>query len=616
MCSRLRVCLRALLIVVSVAVAPSPLFAQATGQIMGVVSDASGSVVPGATIEVVSQATGQMRTGVTGTDGFYNIPQLNPGLYQVKAILAGFRTSIRDRIDVVVNESVRADLQLQVGEVSEQVDVSAASPLVDTSNATLGIVIDRQKVVDLPLNGRNFTQLGTLIPGVVAPPGGCSAGQDGNATPGGFGNVTGGFNVNGMRNQSNNFLLDGASNNDSFNTGFVLRPPPDAIQEFKILTHSYDAEYGRNAGSIVNVVTQGRQQRLAAAAPGSSTATMRCRRKNYFAHDEADAETEPVRRRDRRADPEEPVVRVRLLRGVQATSRAQPTRAPCCRRRSATATSRRRRDSRSAHRAAVSRQRDSGQPDQPDLHADSRQLHSAAEHDAQPLTRSPNVEDTREQFGHAIRLPRERPARVLGRYIVGHTDNVNPLGGSNFSPAGNMAMATLQDLMGSDTWIVKPNMINVARVSLQSHLRQAERDQRASIRATSGWIITPSNPTAAGLPYITMTGFFTTGDAQQPFANRANNVFGFTDDFNWVAGRHSMKFGGEMRRDQISSRSSTVPTATSRSRHRTRGTPPLISCSVSRSSTGRRTGDPNMDGSSLDYASTRRTSSGPGRTSR
>ena len=119
----------------------------------------------------------------------------------------------------------------------------------------MGVVIDQEKVVDLPLNGRNFTQLGTLIPGVVAPPAGLG-GQSGDATPGGFGNVTGGFNVNGMRNQSNNFLLDGASNNDSFNTGFVLRPPPDAIQEFKIMTHSYGAEYGRNAGSVVNVVTR------------------------------------------------------------------------------------------------------------------------------------------------------------------------------------------------------------------------------------------------------------------------------------------------------------------------------------------------------------------------
>ena len=93
------------------------------------------------------------------------------------------------------------------------------------------------------------------MPGVIAPPA-ALGGQAGDATPGGFGNATGGFNVNGMRNQSNNFLLDGAPNNDSFNTGFVLRPPPDAIDEFRIFTHAFNAEYGRNAGAVVSVVTR------------------------------------------------------------------------------------------------------------------------------------------------------------------------------------------------------------------------------------------------------------------------------------------------------------------------------------------------------------------------
>ena len=102
-----------------------------------------------------------------------------------------------------------------------------------------------------------------------------------------------------MRNQSNNFLLDGASNNDTFNTGFVLRPPPDAIQEFKILTHSFGAEYGRNAGSVVNVVTKSGTNAAARRAPGSSTATTRCRRATSSRRrpGQAEAEAEPVRRR-------------------------------------------------------------------------------------------------------------------------------------------------------------------------------------------------------------------------------------------------------------------------------------------------------------------------------
>ncbi|HVG85575.1 MAG TPA: carboxypeptidase-like regulatory domain-containing protein [Vicinamibacterales bacterium] len=202
---------------------PPAALAQATGQITGLVTDTQGGVLPGVTIEVTSLATGAVRTALTGADGLYTVPLVQPGDYSVKASLAGFRTALRENLRVTVTETARAVFELEVGQLTETVTVSGTATLVETSNATHGIVIDEQKVVDLPLNGRNFTQLGTLIPGVVAPPSGLG-GQTGDATPGGFGNATGGFNVNGMRNQSNNFLLDGATNNDTFNTGFVLRP--------------------------------------------------------------------------------------------------------------------------------------------------------------------------------------------------------------------------------------------------------------------------------------------------------------------------------------------------------------------------------------------------------
>ncbi|MEZ5288750.1 MAG: TonB-dependent receptor [Vicinamibacterales bacterium] len=262
--------------VVAMLLVPVLALAQATGQISGVVTDASGGVLPGVTIEVTNTATGVVRTSVTDADGGYSVPLLQPGDYDVRASLSGFRTVVREGVRVTVTETSRVLFELGLGQLTETITVRAEATLVETSNATHGIVIDEQKVVDLPLNGRNFTQLGTLIPGVVAPPSGLG-GQSGDATPGGFGNVTGGFNVNGMRNQSNNFLLDGATNNDTFNTGFVLRPPPDAIEEFKILTHAFGAEYGRSAGSVVNVVTKSGTNRVSGSA-WSSTATMPCRR--------------------------------------------------------------------------------------------------------------------------------------------------------------------------------------------------------------------------------------------------------------------------------------------------------------------------------------------------
>ena len=122
--------------------------------------------MPGVTVEATNTATGQVRHTVTGADGLYTLPLLQPGRYDVKATLAGFKPVVQKGIDVSVGDTSRVDIKLAVGGLEESVTVSGETPLVETSHATLGITIDQQKVVELPLNGRNFTQLGTLIPGV------------------------------------------------------------------------------------------------------------------------------------------------------------------------------------------------------------------------------------------------------------------------------------------------------------------------------------------------------------------------------------------------------------------------------------------------------------------
>src|SRR5207247_422363 len=166
------------------------------------------------------------------------------------------------------------------------------------------------------------------------------------------------------------------------------------------------------------------------------------------------------------------------------------------------------------------------------------------------VVRSPNVEDSRQQFGTRVDYQLNEKHSLLGRYMIGHTRNVNPLGGSNFSPAGNTSIATLQDAMGSDTWVVRPNMINVARGSVNRISAKPTVTSGLNLRDL-GFDITPSNATAAGLPFIMVSGFFTTGDAQQPFATRENNVLGSTDDLTRLTGARSFKCGGEVRRDQI-----------------------------------------------------------------
>src|SRR3954465_10726370 len=456
--------LAALGCVLTLILLPADAQAQATGQIAGVITDTSGSVVPGATVEVTNQATGFTRSVVTEVDGAYTIPLLNPGVYEAKATLSGFRTTVRGGIEVVVNGTARAALKLSVGAITEQVTGAASPPLVETRNATLGVVIDQQKVVDLPLNGRNVTQLGTLIPGVVAPPTGLG-GADGNATPGGFGNVTGGFNVNGMRNQSNNFLLDGSPNNDSFNTGFVLRPPADAIQEFKILTHSYAAEYGRNAGSVVNVVSRsGSNDWHGAAWEFNRNDSLQAT--NFF------ATAKPALKQNQYGGSfGGPLQRNRAFffgyyEGFNNRQGTTDTRVGLTQ----------------AQRAgdfsggAVIRDPQTGAPFPGNVIPPSRisPIASSVLNQYIPLpnsagnraVRSPDVLDTREQCGLRGDYRLNDAHTLLARYMYAHTDNVNPLGGSNFSPAGNTAVATLQDIMGSDTWIMRSNMINVLRANV------------------------------------------------------------------------------------------------------------------------------------------------------
>ncbi len=525
------------------------LFAQSTGQVSGQVLDATGAVIPNVSIEILNEGTNQSRTVQTAGDGFYTVPLVNPGKYRVKATIAGFTTQIKSGVEVAVSGTSRVDFTLQVGQVSDQVTASEAAPLVETRNATLGIVVDREKVVDLPLNGRNFAQLGTLLPGVVAPPP-ALGGLNGNATVGGFGNVTGSFNVNGMRNQSNNFQLDGAANNDSFNTGFVMRPPPDAIQEFKILTHSYEAEYGRNAGSVVNVATKsGTNEFHGAAWEFNRDDTFQAR--NFFA-----AAKPELKQHQFGGALGGPVVKNRLFffgyyEGFLNTQGSTATQVVLsqAQRGGDFSGGAAWRDPLNGNAAFAGNVIPTARisPIAAKILSDYIPLPNTA---GNRITRAPSVEDQRHQFGGRTDYRVNEKHSIFGRYMYGHTNAFDPLGGSNFSPAGNRAIARVQDVMASDTWVISPTLINVVRGGVNRIDAKPTVTSGLDI-ASLGYQYAQSNKTAAGLPFVTVSGFFTTGDAQQPFASRVNNVVSFSDDLTLIQGRHSMKFGGEFRRDQI-----------------------------------------------------------------
>ncbi len=535
---------------------PARAHAQATGTISGVVSDASGAVVPGASVEATNRGTGQVRGATSGSDGFYTLPLLPPGLYDVKASLQGFTTLVRQGIRVNVAETARVNLGLTMGSLTEDVTVVGDAPLVETGNATLGIVIDEKKIVDLPLNGRNFAQLGTLIPGVVAPPA-ALGGAPGDATAGvgpggGFGAFTAGFSVNGMRSQSNNFLLDGATNNDTFNTGFVLRPPPDAIQEFKILTHSYNAEYGRNAGSVVNVVTRsGTNSWHGAAWEFNRNDSLQSR--NFFAP--ANQPKPELKQNQFGASLGGPLARNKLFafayyegyryqQGI-TTVLTVPTAA----------------QRQGNFGSTMIRDPLTGQPFPGNVIPSSRldPITQRLLTDFVPLpndganryTVSPTVTDDRDQAGVRLDYRLNNAHSLLGRYLWSHSQRITP---RTVQPSDQIGKATLQDVMLADTYVFSPRAINVARFSFN---RIYANPQVTSGRENSeyGINLPSTNPLAPGLASIILSGFFaagqTLGDPQQPFVERVNNAFQFTDDFTLLSGRHSWKFGFDWRREEM-----------------------------------------------------------------
>ena len=238
------------------AAATLPLFAQNFGDITGTVTDPSGAVVAGANITVTNAATNVARQVQTNATGNYTAPFLVPGNYTVRAELQGFRAATRTEVDLQVGAVARIDFTMEVGGISEAVVVKADSALLASESTALGTVVENKRIVELPLNGRNYLQLLSLSTNVTAE-GGTSGS---NATKVGGDRSTQNFSIAGTRIQFNNFTLDGIANTDpNFNT-FIFRPSIEAIQEFKVETGIYSAEYGRNPGQISVTTKSGTNQ--------------------------------------------------------------------------------------------------------------------------------------------------------------------------------------------------------------------------------------------------------------------------------------------------------------------------------------------------------------------
>ncbi|MCC6588099.1 MAG: carboxypeptidase regulatory-like domain-containing protein [Bryobacterales bacterium] len=221
-----------------------------TATLLGDVTDASGAVVAAASVTARNIDTNVERAAQTDEHGAYRLDFVPAGRYNVTIEHSGFRRRTFNGVVLSVDQTVRVDAKLEVGEVVQEVSVQAAAPLLQTDSSAVSSVIERRQVQDLPLNGRQFLQLALLVPGAVpAPPGSRQASERGTASSA--------ININGNREGSNLFLIDGTLNTDpNFNT-FVISPNVDSIQEFRVETNSYSPEFGQQAGGQINLITRG-----------------------------------------------------------------------------------------------------------------------------------------------------------------------------------------------------------------------------------------------------------------------------------------------------------------------------------------------------------------------
>ncbi len=216
-----------------------------TAALFGTVLDSTGAAVPNAAIRVTEVSTGLAQSASSNAQGDYLFPSLPPGEYRLEASFQGFKTFVRTGVGLEVNRNVKAGITLEVGAAAERIEVTGAPPPVETREAQIGGTVDTRRVNDLPLNGRNVYDLALTLPGITTSRTTTVQDNDGNT-----------LNVNGNRQRQSTFLLDGAFNNDLWRNTGNAAPNPEAVDQFRILTSTFSAEFGRSPGAVVNVVTK------------------------------------------------------------------------------------------------------------------------------------------------------------------------------------------------------------------------------------------------------------------------------------------------------------------------------------------------------------------------
>jgi hypothetical protein len=549
------------------------LFGQGTGaEITGTVSDASGGLVPNATVTITNAATNAQRTLTTNASGIYDAPSLSPGVYSVKVATTGFRSDVRNNVELQVGQVARLDFDLQVGNISDTVEVQAATATLDTETSSVGTVIESRRISDLPLNGRNYLQLASLVPGATTyGPGNFIAQARGGGDRANFQ-----LNVSGQRLEFNHYMLDGIENTDPNYGTYLFQPSVDALQEFKLETSTYSAEYGRNMAQVNVITKSGTNQFHGAAFEFLRNSQLDA--KNYF---DSSVKIPPFRRNQFGAVIGGPVRIPHLFDGRnklfflfnyeglrQAKSQTALSAVP----------------------NALDRTGDFSASSTPIydpstrvLSADGSKVLSALQFPGNIIPASRIHPNAAFYFANFYPLPNNGAKGYSGNFISNESATANSdgeltrvdwqqstastfafryshSGEPQYTPAalpqqGAVNLTITHESMLSHTLILGGNKVNEFKFGIsrleQNNGELHSNDPNADYVKKLGVPYVVDTPLFWGIPFVQLSNFQSAGDpANGPYANW-DTLIQFTDHFSWNKGRHSLKFGADILRTRF-----------------------------------------------------------------
>ena len=535
-----------------------------SSEITGAVTDATGAVIAGAEVSVVHVGTGQTRRVSTNEVGNYSVPFLTPGIYNIVAESQGFKSAARNDVDLQVGQVARIDFRLEVGEVSERIEVTGGAPLLATESTALGTVIENKRIVDLPLNGRNYLQLISLSPNVVA-----------EASSTGGGGLQGGarsraaYSVAGQRLEFNRYTLDGVENTDPNFNSYVIQPSVDAIQEFKVQTGVYSAEFGRSTSQISATTKSGTNQ-----FHGALFEFLRNDKLDAREWLQSEGDKNPFRRNQFGGTLGGPIVRNKLffLTNLEFTRdrKTNPQTA-------SVATDRMRAGDFSAAGRRIFdpltreyivneqgvEQAISAEPFPNQIIPRSR-FNPKYEYLVQEFYPAPTVpgdsitrnyirnvgraQDS-EQFNQRVDWTQSARSNWFVRYSWGNELEESP---SAFLGQGTNTETTVQQGAISNTHILTTSAVNEFRFGWNNfdndrvNLQAFERNVQEELGIPG---LFAANPASYGIPATSVGNGISGFGGGDPWVAR-NHTFQFIDNISLIRGRHSMKFGFEYRRDR------------------------------------------------------------------